>query len=99
MRVHHVIIIIMMLIVMQVYEGIILELRTELERMALAQHDMTQKLENALQRAARVEQLEEEVTMYRDAAKMTALESQRCDDKPLMLKLMRMMLMKFFHEQ
>lgn len=59
-----------------VYEGIILDLRTELDSITSTYHDTCQKLETSLKKCARVDQLEEEVAMYRDAAHSTAMESQ-----------------------
>lgn len=60
----------------QVYETIILELRSELDRVNGRYHETSQRLEDATGRAARVEHLEEEILLLRDTAKVSAVESQ-----------------------
>ncbi len=59
------------------YEGVIADLRLELERLHITHHDTCTQLEAASLTAYRVSQLEEEVSMYRDTAKATAVDCQR----------------------
>lgn len=54
-----------MSLILQVYEGIIQELRYEIDNLSSRYHDASQRLEHANTRAAKVQQLEEEVKMYR----------------------------------
>ncbi len=58
------------------YEGVILELRSELDRLSSKYHDVCHKLEETVGQTARIEQLEEEIQMYKETAKAAALESQ-----------------------
>jgi len=59
----------------KMYEGIIVEIRAELERSNTALATTTLKLEEASRRAGLCEQLEEQVRVYKDAAKMSAVET------------------------
>lgn len=59
-----------------VYENIISELRGELDRANGKLHEVTRRYEEAQRNAARVEQLEEEVAMYKEMAKNVSRESQ-----------------------
>jgi chromosome segregation ATPase len=61
----------------QVYEGIILELRTDLDRANNKYHEVARRLEESKTLAIKFQQLEEEVQMYRDTARAAAVESQR----------------------
>ena len=60
-----------------VYEGIIHDLRAELDRMNNKYHETSRRCEEALRNAARVEQLEEEIQMYKEMARHVSVESQR----------------------
>jgi hypothetical protein len=60
-----------------VYEGIIVELRTDLDRANARYQEANRKWEEAKTLAVKVQQLEEEVQMYRDTARAAAVESQR----------------------
>lgn len=53
-----------------------MELRTELDRVSSLYHEIRQKLEDSISKNARIDQLEVEVQMYKDAAKQTSVESQ-----------------------
>ena len=59
-----------------VYESIILELRTENDKINSKNLETLQKMEDLARKANRVDQLEEEVQMYKDTARMVAVESQ-----------------------
>ena len=59
------------------YEGIIVELRTELDRANSRYHDASRRLEEARSVSVKIAQLEEEVQMYRDTARAAAVETQR----------------------
>ena len=59
----------------KMFEGIIFELRAELERATDAHTKAEAKLEENTRRAALVEQYEQEVQMYREAAKTSAMET------------------------
>jgi chromosome segregation ATPase len=58
-----------------VYEGIILDLRTELDIVTNKYHETSQRLEDVGRKAARIEQLEDEIEIYRDTAKISAVEN------------------------
>lgn len=60
----------------QVYEGIIQDLRAEIDKMNMKYHDLLRKYDEAMIRAGRVDQLEEEVEMYKEMAKNLTAESQ-----------------------
>ena len=47
-----------------------------MDKLTVTYHENLQKLEVVMKKATRVEQLEEEVKLYRDAAHSTAMESQ-----------------------
>lgn len=59
------------------YEGIILELRTDLDRAHSKCAEATRRWEESRGLAVKVAQLQEEVQMYRDSARAAAVESQR----------------------
>ena len=59
----------------KMFEGIIFELRTELDRNVEAHQRTIEKLDEASRKAALVDQYEQEMKMYRDAAKISAMES------------------------
>ncbi|KAJ1409655.1 hypothetical protein B484DRAFT_456037, partial [Ochromonadaceae sp. CCMP2298] len=59
-----------------VYEGIIRDLRQELEQANSAYFEVTRRCEAALAQSGRVEQLQEEVLMYKEMGKRSAAESQ-----------------------
>jgi hypothetical protein len=59
----------------KMFEGIIMELRAELDRNADVHHRTVTHLEEASRKAALVDQYEQEVHMYREAAKMSAMET------------------------
>eukprot|EP01038_Epipyxis_sp_PR26KG_P006650 gene6650-9129_t len=60
----------------QVYEGIIMELRSEIDKISNKYFETNRKLEESLRKATRVDQLEEEVQMYKEMAKNVTEESQ-----------------------
>ena len=62
---------------MQVYENIISDLRSELDRASSSQSNALLQVESLSKKASRVDQLEQEVQMYRDAVKVVAIENQR----------------------
>jgi len=59
-----------------VYESIILELRTENDKLNSKNLETLQRIEDLARKANRVDQLEEEIQMYKDTARMVAIESQ-----------------------
>jgi hypothetical protein len=61
----------------QVYENIISDLRSQLDRTASSHSSVLAQLESLSKKASRVDQLEQEVSMYRDAVKVVAIENQR----------------------
>jgi chromosome segregation ATPase len=60
----------------KVYEGIIEDLRSSLDKALTEQYALVNQLELARRKGGRVEQLEEEVAMYRDAVKLVAVENK-----------------------
>lgn len=59
------------------YEGIIEDLRSSLDKAINEQYSLTNQLELARRKSSRVDQLEEEIGMYRDTVKLVAVENQR----------------------
>ena len=59
----------------RMYEGIISDLRGEVERVAAAHQNTLTKLEEASRKAALCDQLEEQVQIYKESAKMSAVET------------------------
>ncbi|KAJ1424063.1 hypothetical protein B484DRAFT_398440 [Ochromonadaceae sp. CCMP2298] len=59
-----------------VYEGIIHELRAELERANASYHTTARRCEDLMRRAAQAEQLEEEVRLYQEMARHSSTENQ-----------------------
>ncbi len=60
----------------QVYEGIIQDLRLEIDRLNVKYHELLRKYDEMMIKAGRVEQLEEEVEMYKEMIKNLTTESQ-----------------------
>lgn len=60
----------------QVYEGIISDLRAELDKLNVKYHQLVQKHDDLLLQSGRVEQLEAEVEMYKEMARNITAESQ-----------------------
>lgn len=58
-----------------VYEGIILDLRTEIERLTVQYHDNQARHEELLKKASRVDQLEEEVRLYKECVTSNGMEN------------------------
>jgi chromosome segregation ATPase len=61
----------------KMYEGIIEELRIQLDKANLEVHDKTQRLSESLSKLSRIEELEEELLIYKEAAKTATAESNR----------------------
>jgi hypothetical protein len=59
-----------------VYENIINDLRTEIDKMNQKYADLLNRCNELNVKASRVEQLEEEVVMYKDMAKHITVEKQ-----------------------
>lgn len=60
----------------QVYENIIHDLRAEIDKMNHKYNELLQKYNETHMKAARVDQLEEEVIMYKEMAKHITVEKQ-----------------------
>jgi chromosome segregation ATPase len=60
----------------QVYEGIIQDLRLEIDRLNTKYHELLRRHDDHAARAGRLEQLEEEVDMYKEMVKNLSAESQ-----------------------
>jgi chromosome segregation ATPase len=60
----------------QVYEGIIQDLRLEIDRLNVKYHELQRKYDEVMLRAGRVDSLEEEVEMYKEMVKNLTAESQ-----------------------
>lgn len=60
----------------KVYESIIHDLRAEIDKMNHKYNELMHKFNEAHMRAARVDQLEEEVVMYKEMAKHITVEKQ-----------------------
>ena len=58
------------------YENIINDLRTEIDKMNQKYADLLNRCNELNVKASRVEQLEEEVVMYKDMAKHITVEKQ-----------------------
>ena len=58
-----------------VYEGIIADLRSELEKLTVDYHDSQSKYEGALKKCSRVDQMEEEVKIYKECLTSSSMES------------------------
>ena len=67
------------MIFLKVFEGIIEDLRSSLDKAINEQYALSQKLEVANKKCSRLEQLEDELSMYRDTVKLVAVENQRCE--------------------
>ena len=52
-------------------------MRSSLDKAINEQYSLTNQLELAKKKAIRVEQLEDEISMYRDTVKLVAVENQR----------------------
>lgn len=63
----------------RVYETIIEDLRNQLDSTTTALHEANQRLSDARSRLLRMDELEEEVELYKETAKKVAIESNRCD--------------------
>ena len=61
----------------QVYERIIQELRLELDKLTAKYHETNRRCEEEMRRSSRVDQLEEEIKMYKEMARSISLESQK----------------------
>lgn len=61
----------------QVYEGIIEDLRNSIDTLTTENYNIAQQLEVVGRKAARVDRLEDEVAMYKEAVKANAVENQR----------------------
>ncbi len=63
--------------IIQVYERIIQELRLELDKLTAKYHETNRRCEEEMRRSSRVDQLEEEIKMYKEMARSISLESQK----------------------
>lgn len=61
----------------KVYEGIIEDLRLQLERSTSAHHEALQRLSDAMEQNNRYHQLEDELNMYKETTFMVTAESKR----------------------
>jgi chromosome segregation ATPase len=61
----------------RVYENIIEDLREQLDRSSAAYHEALRKLNDANTKLLRVQELEDEVQLYKETAKKVAIESHR----------------------
>ncbi|RYH28529.1 hypothetical protein EON65_11865 [archaeon] len=59
-----------------VYEGIIADLRAEVERLTVKHDDVMGRYERAMERASKVELLEEELSIYKEMAQNMSRETQ-----------------------
>jgi hypothetical protein len=60
-----------------VYENIIADLRAEIEKANSKYLETNRRLEEAVKASAKLDQLEEEILIYKDMAKNISVENQR----------------------